>query len=204
MKKVLFYIFSIIIVIGCADAGKKRYTISGTIPGHDYDNEWIYLVPFKGTTAKTVDSIQIKDGSFTFKGVVDTPDIRILRIRHILKPKIQELLVVVEQGSLNVSLDSVSSAHGTPQNDILQQWKEEKIKTDSKIFSLSKQMIAASAQTVMDSIEHEQAQIRELFNEYNYNMVKASGFNAVGSFIYDISEHSFTTEQKYTLDKLKN
>ena len=204
MKKVLFYIFSIIIIIGCADSGKERFTIVGSVSGQEYENEWIYLVPLKGATAETVDSIQVKNQMFRFEVEVENPEIRILRTRPILRFKLQELLVVVERGTLNVRLDSVSYAHGTPQNDILQQWKEEKVKVDSEIILLSKQKNIAETSSKADSIKQIQEQIKARFDEYNYNLIKTSGFNAVATFIYESFGHNFTSEQKAELEKLKN
>jgi len=201
MKKVLFFIFSIIILFSCTESG-KRFTIIGSVSGQDYENEWIYLVPLKDATAETIDSVKVKDGAFHFKGVVDTPKIYILRTQPLLRLKIQQLLIVVEQGTLNVSLDSVSSAHGTPQNDVLQQWKEEKMKNDSEILLLSKQRMDADTQTKVDSIEQLYEQIKARSIEYNYNLVKTSGFNEVGVFIFDITGNSFSPEQKATIEEL--
>jgi len=134
MKKILLYIFSITILTCCADSGNDRYKITGSLPGNTYDNEWIYLAPLIVASAEAIDSVKVKDGTFRFEGVVDTPKIYILRTQSLPKFKIQQLLIVLEQGTLNVSLDSVSSVQGTPQNDILQQWKEEKMKIDNEIF----------------------------------------------------------------------
>ena len=203
MNKELFCFLSFIILIGCTDTGKERYTIAGTVPKHGFENEWIYLVPLTGATKETVDSTQVKNGMFSFEGVVDTSDIRILRTRPILRFKLQELLVVVEQGKLNVLLDSVSCAQGTPQNDALQQWKEEKMKTDRELMSLSQQKKNADP-SVADSIGYEQEQIKDRFNEYNFNFVKSYGFNTVGSFVYSTSRHTFSEEQKAELEKLRN
>jgi hypothetical protein len=204
MKKILLYIFSITILTCCAESGKNRYKISGSLPGNTYDNEWIYLAPLKVASAEAIDSVKVKDGTFRFEGVVDTPEIYILRTQSLPKFKIQQLLIVLEQGTLNVSLDSVSSAQGTPQNDILQQWKEEKMKNDNEILLLSKQRMDADTTPKADLIDQQYEQIKTRFSEYNYNLVKASGFNAVGSFIYEISGQSFTSEQKEELEKLKN
>ncbi len=49
---------------------------------------------------------------------------RVLRLRHLLRIYIQELLVVTEPGTIHVKADSVGSVTGTPQNDALQKWKE--------------------------------------------------------------------------------
>jgi hypothetical protein len=204
MKKILLYIFSITILTCCADSGNDRYKITGSLPGNTYDNEWIYLAPLKVASAEAIDSVKVKDGTFRFEGVVDTPKIHILRTQPILRLKIQQLLIVLEPGTLNVSLDSVSSVQGTPQNDILQQWKEEKMKIDNEIFLLSKLRMAEDTTPKADSIDQQYEQIKTRFSEYNYNLVKTYGFNEVGTFIYELSGHTFTTEQKEELEKLKN
>ena len=51
-------------------------------------------------------------------------EMRVLRLRHLLRIYIQELLVVTEPGTIHVKADSVGSVTGTPQNDALQKWKE--------------------------------------------------------------------------------
>ena len=155
-------------------------------------------MPFRGATAETIDSMQVKDGMFSFEGLVDTSEIRILRTRPILRFKVQELLIVMEQGTLTVQLDSVSSAHGTPQNDALQQWKEEKMRTDSEIYQLYRQNEIPS-----DSINNEYEQIKRRLNDYSFNFIKKYGFNTVGTFIYDMIGNSLTPEQKTVLDEVK-
>lgn len=59
---------------------------------------------------------------FSFSGQGE--EMRVLRLRHLLRVYIQELLVVTEPGTIHVKADSVGSVTGTPQNDALQKWKE--------------------------------------------------------------------------------
>ena len=198
MNKLLFYILSIIVLSGCVSSEKGRYSIIGSVPDSRCEGEWIYLAPYKGATAETIDSIQVKDGMFRFEGSVDTSDIRILRTRPILRFKVQELLIVMEQGTLTVLLDSVSSAHGTPQNDALQQWKEAKMRSDGEI-----RLLYGQKNNLPDSINIEYEQIKTRFNDFNFNFLKNSGFNTVGTFIYDLSKNTFSPEQKAELEELK-
>lgn len=86
-----------------------------------YDGEWIYLVPMENAPGR-VDSVKITNASFSFSGQGE--EMRVLRLRHLLRIYIQELLVVTEPGTIHVKADSVGSVTGTPQNDALQKWKE--------------------------------------------------------------------------------
>ena len=86
-----------------------------------YDGEWIYLVPMENAPGR-VDSVKITNASFSFSGKGE--EMRVLRLRHLLRIYIQELLVVTEPGTIHVKADSVGSVTGTPQNDALQKWKE--------------------------------------------------------------------------------
>ena len=203
MKKCLFVLLSILFLIGCVTSDKDKYSIIGYVSGSEYEGEWIYLVPLKGATAETVDSTQIENGMFLFKGVADTSDIRILRTRPIFRLKLQELLIIVEPGELNVRLDSVSNAKGTPQNDALQYWKDEKMRMERSMMALSEQRKTAPS-SVADSIEEVKARINRAFSDYNYEVVKTSDFNTVGTFIYETFGHSLSSEQRKALDELKN
>lgn len=124
MKRILFFSVVALVAIvftGCQKSGVCQ--IHGTVVGEQYEGKRIFLVPFSGpATAETVDSVEIRDGQFEF-----TPDsmqmYKILLDYH-YRFGTQPLIVVAEPGDIQVTIDTVSSAGGTPQNDSLQVWKE--------------------------------------------------------------------------------
>ncbi len=123
MRKFLFLCMALgaMMFVGCQKS--KVCQIHGTVVGEQYEGKRIFLVPFSGpATAETVDSIEIKDGKFEF-----TPDsmqmYKILLDYH-YRFGTQPLIVVAEPGDIMVTIDTISSAVGTPQNDSLQVWKE--------------------------------------------------------------------------------
>ncbi|SFO45688.1 DUF4369 domain-containing protein [Prevotella sp. tf2-5] len=123
MRKFLFLCMALgaMMFVGCQKS--KVCQIHGTVVGEQYEGKRIFLVPFSGpATAETVDSIEIKDGKFEF-----TPDsmqmYKILLDYH-YRFGTQPLIVVAEPGEIKVTIDTISSAVGTPQNDSLQVWKE--------------------------------------------------------------------------------
>jgi len=125
MKKFLFSVIALTAmatIYSCQSAGDGKCHIEGTVNGEQYEGKRIFLVPLNGpATAETVDSMEITDGKFHF-----TPDsmqmYKILLDYH-YRLGIQPLLVVGEPGNVTVSIDTVSHAIGTPQNDSLEKWK---------------------------------------------------------------------------------
>ncbi|MEA4808894.1 DUF4369 domain-containing protein, partial [Macellibacteroides fermentans] len=89
MQKIYCFI-TLLFMLSCASF-ESKYIIEGKLKGKTYDGEFIYLVPVEGATAETVDSVQIKDGTFRFEGDASVPSICILRTRPLLRMELQEL-----------------------------------------------------------------------------------------------------------------
>ncbi len=125
MKKFLFSIMALAAmaaIYSCQATNDGKCHIEGTVNGEQYEGKRIFLVPFKGpATAETVDSMEITNGKFHF-----TPDslqmYKILLDYH-YRMGLQPLIIVGEPGNINVSIDTISHATGTPQNDSLEKWK---------------------------------------------------------------------------------
>lgn len=71
---------------------------------------------------ETVDSVVVTNGKFAFQS--EPGEMKIIRIDYRYRTGVEDLLVVMEPGNLEVIIDSISSGKGTPQNDTLQAWKE--------------------------------------------------------------------------------
>lgn len=177
---------------------KPDYTIEGTLPSTAYDGEWIYSVPMENASPETIDSARVKDARFTFQGTGEA--MRVLRARILLRLKFQELLVVTEPGTISVRIDSVSSAAGTPQNEALQHWKEQKQKTDGEFYALRTALKACSPD---DSTRIKQAwdSLRIETQAFNYAFIKEHINQTVGKFLYQTIKPSLTEEQQKELDE---
>lgn len=125
MKKILLCLMAMAVVTmfySCQQASDGKCHISGTVNGEEYEGKRIFLVPFSGpATAETVDSMEITNGKFRFEP--DSMQMYKILLDYHYRMGLQPLIVVGEPGNITVTIDSVSHATGTPQNDSLEQWK---------------------------------------------------------------------------------
>ena len=125
MKKILLCLTAMAVVamfFSCKQANDGKCHISGTVNGEEYEGKRIFLVPFSGpATAETVDSMEITNGKFHFEP--DSMQMYKILLDYHYRMGLQPLIVVGEPGNITVTIDSVSHATGTPQNDSLEQWK---------------------------------------------------------------------------------
>jgi len=125
MKKILLCLTAMAVVamfFSCQRANDGKCHISGIVNGEEYEGKRIFLVPFSGpATAETVDSMEITNGKFHFEP--DSVQMYKILLDYHYRMGLQPLIVVGEPGHITVTIDSVSHATGTPQNDSLEQWK---------------------------------------------------------------------------------
>lgn len=146
MKKIFITVAMAMMLMSCADHSHD-FSIYGTVTDPELEGACIFLVPYLEKviepTKENLDSTFISDGKFEFHGKVERlSDIRIERSRRI---NVQNLLVLTEPGTINVTIGRVSSSAGTPMNDSLQLWKEL-----TKQYRL--EMYEATDQAVKDSL----------------------------------------------------
>ena len=163
MKKLFGLILLAGALAGCNQkpAVSGECVIKGTVNDPSLEGKRIFLVPVEGpNVAAYVDSFDIKDGKFEFHK--DTVMMAKILMDYRYRYDKQVLLVVTEPGILEVHIDSVSSAKGTPQNDLLQNWKDITEVYNSQMRDMSRNLNEArrrgdslrmkSLKTRMDSI----------------------------------------------------
>lgn len=129
MKKILLCFMAVAAMTmfySCQQNDGKCY-IEGTVVGEQYEGKRIFIVPIYGPkTAEYVDSMEITNGKFHFTKdfTKDTMQMYQILLDYHYRMGVQQLLIVGEPGHIQVTIDSISSARGTPQNDSLQAWKE--------------------------------------------------------------------------------
>lgn len=127
MKKLFYLLLAFLCtgVVCCTGSHKDEYVIKGSTSQSRLDGERVFLVPY-GTKAYEdsigVDSVVIKNGKFEFRGHKGEFLARVTMDKRV-RYGTQDLLIITEPGEITVVIDSVSSGHGTPQNEALQSWK---------------------------------------------------------------------------------
>ena len=184
--KLISFLFSLICFISCT--GNKS-VIEGKVPDASYNNEIVYLVPVKNASSKTVDSTVIRNSRFQFKINPEKQNqIFIIRVKPILRIKLQEILVASEQGTVFVNLDMPSSASGTPLNNVLQQWKEKKFVADSTYYTLNRQYNKETGESEKAQLQSELDDIKKEYKTYEDSLVEKNKDNVVGQFIQSLRQ----------------
>lgn len=157
-----------------------NFVIEGTLPANRYDSACLYLVPMRGPHPRPVDSVFINsDGKFRFEGNVE--QMAVLRLTMRQRYGVQELLVCTEPGLTRVVLDTVSSCiEGTPQNQLLQQWKDRMSQFGQDGLALRSLKKSGAPEEV---ITHFSDSIREAMGNDLYNMLISQGRKTATVFI---------------------
>ncbi len=189
-------LFSCLIIALLFAACTNRDTIiDGTLPSDKYDQQMVYWVPFEGEHPRPVDSALIQGNAFH---LVISPHnhnkMGIVRLGFLQRLGIQDLLVFTDPGTVQVKLDSISSAKGTPLNDVMQNWKDRKQTLDKEIFILRKNFNDADL-NAQDSLKVIFENISTDYHSDVYQIALGNKDNEVGKFIYSIHKSSFTPEQ---------
>jgi hypothetical protein len=196
MRKFVFVLF--LSFVSCQS--RDNFVIVGHLPDKTYDNEKIYLVPIENPGKERVDSIVIKDGLFKFTGKANVPEIFVIRAKPVLRFNLEELLIVRQPGNLSVEIDNHSSVRGTPLNDSLQQWKEQKMKFDFVWADFLKKSHQGN-----DSLKllfrQKADSVNKLAVNFHYRFVLNNKKNIVGQFVNKMMGASFTEGQKKKLNK---
>lgn len=159
---------------------EDEFVVEGTLPADRYEGAWLYMVPMRGPEPKPVDSVQVaRDGFFRFTGNVE--QVAVLRLDWHIRYNVQELLVVTEPGVTRVKLDSISSCvEGTPQNMLLQQWKEHQQNYMAAMARVGKMRVDRVSENVWRPI---QDSVVTSQGEFIYQLLKENGANTATRFI---------------------
>lgn len=193
---------SLLTMAGCKETqktfGADTFVIEGQLPAETFDSACLYLVPMYGPHPRPVDSVFVeRNGHFRFEGNVE--QMAVLRLERFRRIGIQELLVCTEPGVTYVTLDSISSSHGTPQNDLLQQWKERQqlyMADNAQLAQLRKLGAPEEACTRFSD------SIRTAMGEYNYSLLKGAGRQTVTVFINKMFSGKIDSLRRAELNEL--
>lgn len=198
MKTFYFFLWILLILLVACGKSSAEYVIEGKLPSSAYDGEWIYLAPASNLSGR-IDSVRIINSVFTFKGNIE--ELRIVRMRSILRLKFQELLVVTEPGKIYVKIDSIGVVSGTPQNDALQTWKvaRERIQRSYR-FVYDSLCFASGNDSLLLLKKRDFLRLKE--REINFSLLKSQKNTALGKFMKPMLYVTLTEKQRKTLDEI--
>ena len=191
MKKILLCFMALAAVMMfycCKQASDGKCHISGIVNGEEYEGKRIFLVPFSGpATAETVDSMEITNGKFHFEP--DSMQMYKILLDYHYRMGLQPLIVVGEPGNITVTIDSVSHATGTPQNDSLEQWKVQ-TEIHNRQMGLMRRNIAdltKRGDTVQANYIKQRADSFHLvYKHYTRQLAKNMEGTTLGNFLKDL------------------
>ncbi|MGA1976371.1 MAG: DUF4369 domain-containing protein [Bacteroidales bacterium] len=185
MRKILIAGLTFCVVASCSDKGTFR--INGTVPDPSFKGSKVYLVALDGPISKNVDSTVLVNGNFVFRKKADSMCVKILRIPSRYPKVIEDLVVVLEPGSVNAMLSYVSRGEGTRLNNILQQWKEKKHEYDStqaSVYFKIKKDISNTQKT--DSLKQYSESLSKAYLSDVLWMMKENLHNGIGLLLFKV------------------
>lgn len=145
MKRTL--ILAVLLAAGvCVSCGRDQYRIHGRVTSNELEGIRIFLVPVGHEEPWNVDSLEIHNHEFSFKGRKHWMCTIRLDRKH--RDKGQNLLVATEPGDIYVTIGPDSHGGGTPQNDSLQVWKDLTIQKNQIYGQLYEAGMKAAADSV--------------------------------------------------------
>ena len=201
MKKILLCFMAVAAVTmfySCQQANDGKFHVEGTVNGEQYEGKRIFIVPLYGKkTAEFVDSMEITNGKFHF--TKDSMQMYNILLDYHYRMGLQPLLVVGEPGTVRVTIDSISHAVGTPQNDSLEQWKVrteihngQLAKMRRNIKDLKKQGDSVQANYIAQRADS----FHLVYKNYTRRMAKNLEGTTLGNFLKDL--YPLTYKRKYS------
>jgi hypothetical protein len=200
MRKILLCFIAVAAVtmmFSCQSANNGKCRINGVVNGEQYEGKRIFLVPMYGPkTAEYVDSMEITNGQFHFEP--DSAQMYKILLDYHYRFGLQPLLIVGEPGTIEVIIDSISHATGTPQNDSLEKWK---VQTEIHNLQLAKmRKNIADLQMKGDTVQAQYlAQRADSFHLAYKNYTRQLAKNLKEGVLYDFLKEMYplTYQRKY-------
>ena len=198
-KKVLFFAGILFGLYSCSN----NYTIEGTVDKMA-DGAMVLLQKQVNESFVSLDSAYVKNGKFTFRGKQDTAVMALLTMESKEKLPYMPALFILENGTLKVNIDTVSSVSGTELNDKFHDYMKSRFATDRKMEELSREYVTDYISgTLTDStfiklkkqFSDEESNLRMLTQEYIQNNTD----NVSGIYVFLQNSYLFSAEEQSSI-----
>ena len=128
MKKIIFLLSLVLVFCSCEQKGK--YGIEGTAVSSEMEGKHVYLVKYNDEGIEKCDTAIIKDGKFSFEGVLEMPELYYIQAGD---NEAVKRAILLESGKIVVTISEQVVVTGTPANDAYQQYLEEQAPIDERL-----------------------------------------------------------------------
>ncbi|MBK5720397.1 AhpC/TSA family protein [Dysgonomonas sp. Marseille-P4677] len=204
MKKIILFL-SVVAMLVTSCVEKEAFTIKGTLPNTEYDGKQVYLKVL-GENWKdliAIDTVTVTNGSFEFKGLAKGGSI--IHFIELAEPtdKVKRpVLLVVEPGQIEVSMDSISTVKGTASNDSYQAFNDKLGAIDSEMKALYKKAQEDTTKTLRAELEKQFEEKDAQKAAANFDFVKANAQNQLGAYFFSSRSYMFSLDQMKEISAL--
>lgn len=170
--------------ISSCQSAKDEYSIKGTIAGAEKGK--VYLQKIVDGQPKSVDSVDIVSGKFSFKGKMEMPDIRFLRLNE--RDYFAQFFLDNANITVSAKKDSLRSTKvtGSPTNDVFNSYIAEMEKLSKEVMALQEKFQSAMAVNNTSAAEKAKIDYQAMIDNnkvYTKNFVKEHANSVVAAYI---------------------
>lgn len=183
MRNLLSSLFLAIIFLSCQTT-RDEFSIKGTIAGVDTGK--VYLQKVVDGRPQSIDTADVVDGTFSFSGKMELPDIRVIRLNE--QDYIAQLFLDNSKVTVAAKKDSMQAAKitGSPSQDLFHTYLTELESVNKEMAALQDRYQKAMASQNMDEIKKVQIDYQAIMDNmkiYTKNFVKEHKTSVVAAYI---------------------
>ncbi|HIZ27038.1 thioredoxin-like domain-containing protein [Barnesiella sp. An55] len=199
LVRLIGYITLATCLVNCSD----QYRIDGQT--HLFpDGTTLFLQRLNDQRFEIIDSATVKNGYFTFNGYQHEPAIAILVPRDERASQVPPLLLALEPGTIEVVFDSTTHLSGTPLNNRLQAYEEQRQTFDKHIQAITRLYLSdyltgrltnSTFTALKQAFEKEQEGLGQLTREY----IAANTDNVTSVYLFLQNSFLFSPDEQRRL-----
>lgn len=188
MKKILFSLCSLFVLIGC-DQKNSGYTIQGTLTGDLENGTQVFLRKMgEDRQPVDVDTTKVENGTFTFNGKAGAPE-----LHYIFVDKLPGYAaVVIENGEIQFTAQKDSlgfaQAEGTVQNEIFSDYMDESREIAMRAQSVQGDLQSAAMKkdtVLLNSLRDEMMELQEEYKNFELDYIKKNPNGLISALLID-------------------
>lgn len=201
MKKILF-LLSAIAILASSCAEKDAFTITGKLPSGEYDGQQVYLKTLgenlNDRELVGIDTVNVVQGQFVFKGLAkEGPMLHFIVLDDAPEGWQMPIAVVIEPGSIEVTVDSISSVKGTSINNDMQAYNDKAKALMDDMYSLYKKSNDSTlTKEEKQDLRSQMETIYEQLKDERYKITQANVGNEIGAYIFSSYYNEYSLEHQ--------